>query len=302
MRFLLPLLFAVVACGKPDNKPNDVTPLNEAIAAKQAFYRAEAVKARDSHGAILTDECDSAHFSALEAAVTGGIDMGSFIDSDGKEHRRPAEYPECYPQFSGSESAKEMYGYGALYALKQKDRQWAEDRFQYGVRHQWVMGAGAISRTLLTPTGRAELAQAVDALGGTQYPDRLLIAPRPKGLRGFEAFAQAVGVVFEGARFGGITDDSRQVIGDHAGRNPRNAMFACLAARWGSGSLPAAQALLLDEKIFPADRLPGSSDYCEGWITQREDDSTGWQPCPEEGKLHPAGAFLLAAAVCQGEI
>jgi hypothetical protein len=302
MRYIFILLVLALGCGKPDNKPNDVKPSSDEIAAKEAFYRAEAHKVRDAHGAILTDECDSAHFTALEGAVSDGVDLQAFIDASGKMHRRPVDDAECYPQFSGSESSKEMYGYAALYALKHKDLKFIQDRFDYGAAHQWVMGKGDVSRSLLTPTGRAELAQAIDALGGPKYPDRLMTLPRPKGLRGFEAFVQVVGVLFEGARFGGITDASRQVIDDHAGRNPRNAMFACMSARWGSGSLERAQALLLDTAIFPADRLPTSADYCERWITQREDDDKGWKPCPDEGKTHPAGAFLLAAAVCQGEI
>ncbi len=296
------IFLLLVACQKPDNKPNPPEP-REAIAAKQAFYRAEAPKARDAHGAILTDKCDSAHFTFLEGTVSDPVDMESFIDPSGKLHRRPLDYPECWPQFSGSESSKEMYGYGALYALKKNDLKWVQDRFDYGVSHQWVMGDGALSRVFLTPSVRGELAQAIDALGGHKYPDRLISVPRPKGLRGYEAFAQAVGVVFEGARFGAITDDSRQVILDHAGRNPRNAFFACLAARWGSGNLIAAQTVLLDPAIFPDDRLPTSADYCEPWIIQREDtDSEAWGPCPDENKVHPAGAFLLAAAVCQGEL
>ncbi len=300
MRYLF-LLVLVLGCQKPDNKPTELTP-QEKITAKQRFYRLLAGTVRDEHGAVLSDECDSAHFSTLEAVVSDGVDLRAFVDLSGKEHRRPLDKVECFPRDSGSESAKEMYGYGALYAMKKKDLAWVEDRYQYGVKHQWVMGEGDLSRVFLTPSGRAELAQAIDGLGGDKYQERILPVPRPFGLRGYEAFIQEVGVLFEGVRFGAITDDSRRVIADHAGRNPHNAMFACMAARWAGGSLDRAQTLLLNPAIFPEDRLPGSADYCERWITQREDDDTGWQPCPDQNRTHPAGAFLLAAAVCQGEL
>ncbi len=266
-----------------------------------ALYTDLAPTARDVDGAVMADECDSWHFTALQGAVIGGVNTDAFLDGGGKLHRRPESYPECWPENSESESSKEMYLYGALYALAQKDRAWAEDRFEYGAAHQWVMGRGQLSRTLLTLNGRAALAQVIEALGGHKYPDRLWTPPRLSGLTGFDAFIQAVGITFEGLRFGAVSSSAVDAVDEQAVRSPRNAMYACLAARWGHGSLAYAQDLLLDETIFPALRLPTSDDYCERWITQRDDTDSGWQPC-NEGKTHPPGPFLLAAAICQGAL
>lgn len=302
MRFLL---FALLlsACGKADNEPNELTP-HERIAKKQAFYKSEAYKAQDEDRTVLWDECDSWHFTALEWAVTDTPAKPElFLDKTGKLQRRSSKYVPCYPGSSGSESTKEMYVYGSLYALKRGDRAWVEDRYDYGFKHQWVMGFGEPWRTILLPDSIAVLAQAIDGLGGAKHAERLIMPQRPQNLKGYEAFIQAVGVTFQGARFGAITDKSREAVVGLATRNPRNAMYACLSARWADGDLSRAQNLLLDEKVYPEDRLPNSGDYCERWITQRDDDdSKAWTPCPEEGKTHPAGAFLLAAAICQGEI
>lgn len=295
--------FAAAGCGKLSHKPNELPP-DDRLAAKVAHYTELAPEARDYFGAVLAEACDSWHFTALQGAVIGGVDPSAFIDGDGKLHRRPlVGYQECYPDGSASESAKEMYVYGALYALARGDRAWAEGRYEYGEHHQWIMGRGPVTRTLLTENGRAMLAQTIEALGGEKYPDRLWHPKRPLGRRGYEAFAEAVGIAFEGKRFGALSDASIAAVADLASRNPRNAMYACLAARWGQGSLEHAVGLLLDENVFPADRLPTSSDYCERWITQRDDDDQGsWTPCPEAGLTHPPGAFLLSAAICTGSL
>jgi hypothetical protein len=302
MRLILALLF-VAACGKHDNAPSEPR-ADEAVAAKVALYTSLASDARDYFGAIMTDRCDSWHFTALQGAVIGGVDPGAFVDQDGKLHRRPlVGYQECYPEGSASESAKEMYVYGALYAVARKDLAWAQARFDYGAHHKWIMGRGPVSRTLLLPAARAVLAQAIDELGGEKYPDRLVLTPRGLGLTDYEGFAEAVGITFEGHHFDAVSDASVRAADDLAQRNPRNVMYQCVAARWGHGDREAANALLLDPTIFPNDRLPTSADHCEPWLTQREDsDSGSWNPCPDEGKTHPPGAFLLAAAVCAGTI
>jgi hypothetical protein len=84
---------------------------------------------------------------------------------------------------------------------------------------------------------------------------------------------------------GGYTLAARAVIENHSQRQPNNPLF-----QYAAGNVAGAVDLLLQESVWPADRLPESSDRFSPWVLER-DDGPDWQPGGKP-KKH-SGADLL---------
>jgi hypothetical protein len=78
--------------------------------------------------------------------------------------------------------------------------------------------------------------------------------------------------------------------------SPRNALMHALYHKYKDGDQSKTIAILMDETLFPSDRLPHPKDRCEEYLWQRDDLPKDWQPCDKQG-VHDGVDFLLAAFV-----
>jgi hypothetical protein len=294
-------LLSGIGCGrKEETEPNSglsVISLSE----KATFYASLLTHVADSDGFIEVDRCDSVHFTALTAAATVPVNIRAAIDSSGKLHRRPSAYPECYPEFSKSENSRDAFLMVLLYGLQHRDLDLLDGIFRYGRKHLWVMGEGYLSRTLFTPNMQALYAQAISALGGESYWEQIYPIEWSKSEEGFAAHLQVLSVLAYGKIHGGITDGGLEVLSSYAQKQPRNPLFTASYYRYSNDQAFAemASASLLDESLWPANRLPESKDRCEPWLPQRSEGDS-WLPCPEEGRTHSGGDLLMSEAILSG--
>ena len=79
---------------------------------------------------------------------------------------------------------------------------------------------------------------------------------------------------------------------DHYERNPDNALFAVAYHKIKDGDYSEPTATLLNERYFPADRLPTSKDRCTEYLWQRENDDD-WESCKDK-ETHSGTDFLFA--------
>ena len=84
------------------------------------------------------------------------------------------------------------------------------------------------------------------------------------------------------------------IIEFQANRVPENALFSYVLHKYSDGDFSAAITTLMDEKLFPANRLPCAKDRKEQYLWQRELGSD-WQPNPGSSEEFPGCDFLFLA-------
>lgn len=296
------LTFVLCGCnlsGKKDKEPTPpIDPMADAT-AKRDLYVSLQPQVDGPSGFIDTDKCDSIHWTALRGVGMGKpAELRAAIEESGQVHRRPLQLAECYPDESDSEISREAILYVGLHALVFNDLDMLNSIWDYGKAHAWIMGRGVGSRTVFTPAAQAVLAQAIRALGGGNKPQLNIPIPRPKGLTDFDAFIQVIEVLMEAKSNGGnISSESRDLLEEQATRQPNNVVYAAMAVRWAGGNPEVAISLLNGNPKYPRDRLPTSAEYCDEWLSQRDEGSSGANPCPDENRKHSGGDWLLAYAI-----
>jgi hypothetical protein len=159
----------------------------------------------------------------------------------------------------------------------------------------WVMGEGDRARTVFRPNMQSTAYELLFRLSGQDHPKRAI--PQIWALvDGYAAHLQAVHIYLRRMLIGRDQGNTPVFVNHYRKTYPRNALFQIVAGRTG-----AAIDILLDESLFPSDRLPESKDRCTEYLWQR-DPGADWEPCPEERKVHAPVDFLFVAAIILGEL
>jgi hypothetical protein len=167
----------------------------------------------------------------------------------------------------------------------------------YARRHNYIMGEGVISRTLMTPSLQAVYAEALEALGGKVYqPEASYPQLYIEGERGFTAHLMILNILLRGRYNEGIGETEAERIREHRARNPDNGLFCYAYHLYHTGNMAECISILLREDLFPKDRLPESRDRCTEWLWQRE---APWEPCPEKNLVHSGGELLFVAKLIE---
>ena len=270
---LLTILF-LTSCKK--HEAVAATVFSSEIKSRAALY--VSLNTQWAHG-----KCDSLGFTALCKLAGGCQDADIFqAEDNGMWYRTPDH--KCYDAGeSASDLSKDMmimllpylYSSGNIDAIKRiKD---------YGRGHGWRFGRGPISRTLMTPP----IIALIYRMTGEASP------PQEIEQRGFEKHLDALWV-FNTSLVGDSISNSQFIkIERLAEEQPKNALFQALYHRFFDGNQSAAISILMDEKLFPSDRLPTARDRCEPYLWQR-DDGPDWAPCDSD-LTHDGIDFLFAA-------
>lgn len=297
MKLLLLFLIGVVSCSCHKEEPSEAPlGMDAALAAKAALYTSLAPSTQGQAG-FITDACDALLFTAL-GAVGGlpNVDLRAARGPSGAWYRTPAK--DCYPDRSDSSISRDMLLGVMLYAWAFKDLEMADSLYDYGEEHNWVMGQGVPSRTLMTPQLIATLAQLVYKLGGENHDiaRRLPVSWSASGVSDFEAHVQVLHIILRRALYDTIEVSAQEALNAQASRQPSNPLF-----QWAAGNVQAATDILKAPLYWPNEQLPTTANRCSPWPLERDSDSSGWLPCPEDPKTH-SGADLLFVArlIAQG--
>lgn len=275
----------------PDNGP-----LLDLLRPKYDLYESLAKGKQDASGFILTEECDSLLFSALLGTGRLPVAVENARNDSGTWHRRPLNYEPCYPDHSASSISRDMFLGLFFFIWENKRRELAEQIFDYGEAHSWKMGDGDATRTVLSPGLQATLAEIIARLGGADHKVyRAIPVLFTEGGRGFEAHLDVLHILLRGELFGFISDQNLKVVRSHAGRNARNGFFAYVDAKFSGGDQTKALESLLDEALFPPDRLPTTADHSEAYLWQRE-LGADWEPAEGDAKEHTGADFYFLAS------
>ena len=293
---LLMVFPTILSCGallkltKPKaEKPKITKDINE----KFDVYMSLLPEQQDDNGFVMHSHCDATLFSGLLGStpyVSVNLDAAN---KNGKWSRRP--YVEgkdtCFPKNSRSTISRDMFLGILFYILENRRLDLAEEILQYGLRNSWIMGDGEISRTYLTPNMRVILTEIIYKLSGKDSIRRY--TNRTTGrTEGYQAHLDVVAIILFGRAAGGIHDGDKEVLKYQYERQPKNALYSYAYHLYHSDNLNEAVELLMDEAIFPHDRLPTSEDRYEGWIFQR-DAGSDWQPSQGSFEQHSGADFIF---------
>lgn len=289
--YLLALFFG--ACG-PKKEASKNMSSEEKLAAlyqKADLYRQLISQVQGEDGFIESESCDSLLFSSLAAASGVSINLLAAEESPGRWLRRPASLPECYANGLSRSTISRDQLLGVLWwAYRTRNAPALERLWTYGQARDWFMGDDAVggSHTLLTPIVPL-LSRLRNNLNSKQmdpfWSSIPLVSEGDQSKRGFEAHLQVLQLLLDKKFRNGYSPLALTTIMRQAQRQPGNPLF-----QYAAGNVSGAVDILLEENIWPADRLPESSDRYSPWVLER-DVGPDWQPGGEP-KKH-SGADLL---------
>jgi hypothetical protein len=275
------ITIVLFSCQKrQEHKPSIVQPI---IAQKAELYKS-------LHKGWAHDKCDSLGFTSL-CKLAGGCSEADIMQAEGERgrwYRSPEK--DCYDLGqSKSDISKDMLTMLFPLLYRTGDKQNLQEIYDYGKANGWVMGRGPYSRTLMTPSMVAFLQELLGQFGVG------LMADNDKLKMGYEKHLDVIHILTASFKRGGIFSADYETLRKYAEENPRNALFQAVYRRFKDGNQQPAIDILLDERLFPIDRLPTTEDRCEEYLWQR-DSGDDWLPC-DKGKVHDGVDFLFAAWV-----
>ena len=300
--FVLHFLAYATSCSyfKRDNKPVEMNHSAE-VAAKKAFYCEQGKRIYAERG-FFDDRCDSLLFTSLWSVACGPLDLSSYEGEPGKWYRNPAR--DCFvdgqPNGSASTISRDMFLGLFHHIWSTKDKANMSEIVAYGQNHNWIMGEAKdqetlLSRCLMTPQLISIAKDMSGALLGLTQSEQG--SDDAVGVNtGFRAHLDVLRVLLSGRVRGAISDSELSTLKAQAERQPNNALYVAAYEKYAGGT--RAHDLLLDQKHFPGDRLPNTSDHCINYLHSRDESDSDWQPCAEAPlKEHDGTDFVFAAWV-----
>lgn len=266
---------------------------------KRDLYMTLMEEVSDSYGFIEHECCDALLFTALVGSVGWKTAITKARDSNGAWHRRNVDN-SCFPEHSASTISRDML-LGLLWYIWRNDRiDLAEELWNYGVAHSWIMGKGDASRIYFTPGLQATLAEIIYQLGGkNHYVVRNLPQNWSTGLEGYQCHLAILHVLLRGELLGFITEPMKKVLTDASSRYPKNTLANIGCARYAKYSSQSnvysitSILQLEDENLWPKDRLPSDADRSSRWLFENNDLSKG----SDKTVIHSGGDLIFAASL-----
>ena len=257
---------------------------------------------RVNNGDWLPDtECDGLLFNGFWATIGGKANILLAHDASdfGKWYRSPSH--TCYPEHSKSSISRDMFLGLSFWIYANRRLDLIEQIISYGKNHrdflgQWIMGEGDISRTAIRSNFQGTLFEIMWQLGGHNSDARNNQQLWNPTIKGYESHLQMMHIFLR--QHLGMTTQPYviEILKNQEKLHPRNALLKAILKKDQD-----AIAILMDENLFPNDRLPSSSDRCGFYLWQRDGDSKDWLPC-SENKVHSGLDFLIASAIILGKI
>lgn len=320
---LLPLL--LLSCGyfqKKDNEPKPTLQPIEILRAKADRYTTWTADLEDDQGVLPQFKCDSLLFQSFyELATNGDLDISIYEGGRGEWFRSPSH--DCFyrdaagePVRNGSKTtiSRDMFLGLFMHIWFQKDLDKAEGILTYGrnAEPRFFMGDGINflereTRTHLRPSIRGTLYHLIAALGGEDNPRKNAPYLPSAASNGYQLHLMVTHTLLRGLILDGVSDKELNVLKKASDKQPNNAYYSAVYHLFADGNQDQAIQILLNEKLFPSDRLPSGQDRCSDYIFQRDydrDDSDpkndDWKPCSDgSNETHPAVDFLWTFKVIE---
>lgn len=296
MKFIIALSILLTSCGYFKRKHEEAKTINplEQLHEKTILYRSLNKNVGDAHG-YIGGKCDSGGFTSL-CKVGGGCGRADIFASEsktepGRWYRNPDQ--NCFPSESRTDDSNDQALMRLIYFVSIDHKEAAKREKDYLEKNSWVLGRHDGSGEGVSATQFAYFNALIDWVGGkslTQTTDEIGI------LTGYRGHLQVLSILLNGMIHGAINDIEMSILRKQADRQPRNALYHAALHKYTDGVQDQALSILLDEKLFPADRLPQSSDRCEEYLFQRDDEPRDWAPC-EDGKTHSGTDLMFTAYV-----
>jgi len=284
LRILLLLLlnlWITSGCGKK-TKPRTIS-VPEQIAARAMTYRSligSTEGVQDNHGFIDYKHCDSLLFSSLISVAGISVDLRAAEKDPGEWYRRPLAYSDCYETGESKSRISRDMILGVMFAAYyNKDIQMLQDLWNYGSKNSWIMGkvkeADNSLASLMSSNYISLLARMLHKLSSKDYSARffpIVLEKNPPG--GFQNHLLVLYLLLLSEVNDGLTDSQLDLLEKVSTENPENLLYVAAARKFGIDR-PWPK---IDDRIYPAHRLPNTTDRCEGWATQRDDSDKGLQP------------------------
>lgn len=305
LKFFLTILL-VAGCGR-DHKPNyEKNPSQRLVEKKQDYcYLSRATVQANGYS---VGRCDGLLFTSLRSVSCGDIDVANFEGEPGRWYRNPKH--DCFiPGEVGhgadSTISKDMM-LGLAYNLwKTKNLAAINRTIDYGVKHSWVMGEAqddltTASKCLMSPNLISLYYDIQGKLNGTKLTDG---SGDAFGINtGFRAHLDVISILLSGSVRGAITSGELATLKAQAERQPRNALFQAAYSRYTDGNQGKAEAILLNEAMFPHQKLPTTDNHCSDYLWSDDDEPKDWAPCPDRKETWEGFDLIVAAAVADGTL
>lgn len=292
----------LLSCGKKgiSPKPDDRV---EELKTKLDLYVELSREHQDPYGFVATDHCDSTLTSGLYG-IHPDIDvvMEAVIDDSGQWYRRPNK--DCLSSGSSKSTFSRDMATGAFWFMWKNQRlDLAERMWDYGVRHNWIMGQGVqegLSRIYFTPSNISMLARLIYALGGEDHSARHIPLVFFKN-SGFEAHLDVLNILLNAEMSGKIAPLHLEILKYQNSKNPKNALYNYAYHRYTDGNYSKAYDTLLNTALFPSDRLPTTEDRYSDYLWAR-DEGPDWYPRTSDRpqRDHEGVDFIFVATLILG--
>lgn len=297
------VLFPLMSCAT-DNKPKKTSQTIQDVDGKFVRYLALSRSQQDQNG-YITKKCDMAFHTALYAAATGlDIDFTLIRNEDGQLFRTWAK--DCLATGrSRSTFSRDPWLALLLVSWVREDLDYVERMIKYVEDHDGKIGdhdgsASGLSRVVMTPQLLHLAYRVRHKLGGDAPP----IPKLPEvysDVKGSDGALQVLFILVSGLVDGGIDERARNQLNWHKDNSPRNAFFHAVRDKFTDGDQAKAIELIMDERLYPADRLPQSSDRCSNYLHTRDDANGNYEPCGDD-EIHPGHDFLIVSAIILGKL
>jgi hypothetical protein len=281
------ILLLCVSCVKREGKSSIVQP---SVAKKAELYKSL------HKGWAHQGGCDSLGFTAL-CKLAGGcqdVDIYKAEGEPGRWYRN--ESKTCFDRKeSKSDISKDMFVMLFPYLYAQGDKKNIREIYDYGKANGWVMGRGPASRTYLVPPMIVLLQRMLGFDISVKFEASHIFEKA-----GYEKHLDVIDLLLKSMIGNGLNKYEFEEVKRYSEKNPKNALFSALYHKYKDGNQQQTIDILMDEKLFPSDRLPTSADRCEEYLWQRDYNENDWGPC-NSGKTHD-GVDLLLAAWVSGQI
>lgn len=300
LRFLL--LVFIAGCGlfdkvEPNPKDPEIIVLPDMVKLKVSQYK-QLIGERNASRNDHDYGCDSLLFESL--AFVAGVPMEVDRYREGnKWYRRPTK--DCWPNHSGSTISRDMFtGLGAA-LLHNLRIDLLKGVIKYAEDNNFIMGEGEISRTHFSHNMLALYGRMLAHLG---YPNKYQYYTPIffKDVDGYEAHLQILQIIVYDKIYGRISGNMMQAVKHHYKRNPRNVLFSLVFHKYTDKDYREAGRVLMDEALFPNDRLPTDEDRCGFYLWQYDlyqkdhtrEKNYQWRPCNRR-RTHDGYDFIFAA-------
>lgn len=298
------LILLLISCGKKYTPKNFENPKITQLKIKHKKYLMLSKKHTDEMGWVLDTKCDGLLFNSLYAVAGGQAKIEAAYDGKGKWFRHHTK--NCYPNSSASTISRDMFAGLYIWILVNKKSNLINEIIAHGESNinrlgGWVMGEGDQHRISIRGAGQANAYNIRYALTKVSHIKRKI-----KNIYGrseeYQAHLQVLDIYLRYLLTNKLSNYEFKTLKRHAQREPNNSLFNAVYGKF-VGDKDSAINTLLNESLFPANRLPSSDDRCEPYLWQRNQYRNGqvnpdWLPCSEKGgDTHNGVDFLFASYI-----